>query len=157
MALRDLIHFGHHNKQRERSDMSMWDMDPAKLFREFLTPVSSFNRWSDEFSRDILADIKENDKEFTITAELPGIDKKNLDIEMRDRYLVIKGEKREEKEDKNDNYISRERYYGKIERSFYLPEAAEFNKADARFKDGILIITIPKKEGIEKPARLQIK
>jgi HSP20 family protein len=94
-------------------------------------------------------DISENDKEYTLTAELPGIDAKDLDITLSDGILTVKGEKKQEKEDKGENYHRIERSYGSFQRSFHIPEKVKTEKVDANFKDGILKLILEKDEKSE--------
>ena len=94
-------------------------------------------------------DISENDKEYKLTAELPGIDAKDLDITLSDGILTVKGEKKREKEDKGENYHRVERSYGSFQRSFHIPEKVKTEKVDATFKDGILKLTLEKDEKSE--------
>ncbi|HTZ78273.1 MAG TPA: Hsp20/alpha crystallin family protein [Stellaceae bacterium] len=91
-------------------------------------------------------DVAETDKEFQITAELPGIDEKNLDVSVSGGVLTIRGEKREEKEekDKNKNYYLSERRYGSFQRSFQLPDGVDQEKIGANFDKGVLRVTLPK-------------
>jgi len=89
-------------------------------------------------------DVAETDKEFQITAELPGIDEKNLDVTVSGGVLTIKGEKREEKEEKDKNYYLSERRYGSFQRSFQLPDGVDQDKIAANFDKGLLRVTLPK-------------
>jgi HSP20 family protein len=89
-------------------------------------------------------DISENEKEYGVSAELPGIDVKDLEITLVEGVLKIKGEKRQEAEKKEDHYLRIERSYGSFDRSFRLPDGVEADKIDATYKDGILNLTIPK-------------
>jgi HSP20 family protein len=89
-------------------------------------------------------DVAESDKDYRITAELPGMEEKDIDISMLSGVLTLKGEKQEvKKEGKEDQYVS-ERRYGAFQRSFRLPEDADPDKIDAAFKNGVLTITLPK-------------
>lgn len=89
-------------------------------------------------------DVKESDKEFSIRAELPGVDEKDIDVTVTNDSVTIKGEKKEEKEDKGKNYYYMERSYGSFNRVIPLATEAEAGKAEASFKNGVLNITIPK-------------
>ena len=89
-------------------------------------------------------DISENEKEYIVKAELPGIDAKDLDITLSEGILTVKGEKKQEKEDKGENYHRIERSYGSFQRSFYIPEKVQTDKVDANYKDGILKLTLKK-------------
>jgi HSP20 family protein len=90
------------------------------------------------------ADIAEKDKEYEITAELPGIDEKNVEVALANGGLVIRGHKEEQKEEKKKDYFLSERQYGSFERYFGLPEGIEPDKISATFKNGVLTVTLPK-------------
>lgn len=94
-------------------------------------------------------DIAENDKEFLVTAELPGIDAKDVEITISDGILSVKGEKKHEKEDKGEDYHRVERRFGSFNRSFRIPGKVESDKIDASYKDGVLKVLLPKTEGTE--------
>jgi len=94
-------------------------------------------------------DISETEKEYMITGEIPGIDAKELDITLLDGILTIKGEKKQEKEDKDENYHRVERHYGSFQRNFRIPEKVKTDKLDATYKDGVLKLTLPKAEASE--------
>ncbi len=90
-------------------------------------------------------DIAASDEEYTISVELPGVDEKDVHLELLDETLVIKGEKKHEKEEKEKNYYQMERSYGSFQRVLSLPEDAEQDGIGAAYKRGILTITIPRK------------
>ena len=90
-------------------------------------------------------DITEKDKSFEITAELPGMDQKNIEIKLSNGSLIIKGEKKEDKEEKRKGYYLSERHYGSFERVFSLPKGVDSDKIDASFSKGVLSISLPKK------------
>lgn len=94
-------------------------------------------------------DISETEKEYVITGEIPGTDVKDLDVTLLDGLLTVKGEKKQEKEDKDENYHRVERHYGSFERSFRIPEKVKADKLEATYKDGILKIFLPKSEASE--------
>jgi len=89
-------------------------------------------------------DIAETENNFLITAELPGIDEKNVDITLDGETLTIKGEKKETSEDKQGEFYSRERSYGQFQRSFEVPATINQNKIDASFSNGVLTVKMPK-------------
>ena len=89
-------------------------------------------------------DITENDTAFKLSAELPGLSEKDVDISVSGDTLTITGEKRQEKEDKQRNYYLTERSYGQFRRSSLLPEVVDRTKIDATFANGVLTITLPK-------------
>lgn len=103
-------------------------------------------------------DIYEKEGTYHIEMDIPGFDKKDISIEVKDGYLTIKAEKTEEnkEEDKDRNYIRRERSYGKYERSFYLGDLDQ-DKIDAEFSNGMLKIIVPKKEIIDNKKVIEIK
>ena len=98
-------------------------------------------------------DIVEKDGAYEIAAELPGIDEKNVELTVSDGILSIKGEKSEEKEEKQKGYYLSERQYGSFQRSFALPENVEADKIDASFKSGVLTVILPKKAEALKPEK----
>lgn len=90
-------------------------------------------------------DITEKDKSFEITAELPGMDQKNIELKLSNGNLIIKGEKKEDKEEKRKGYYLSERHYGSFERVFNLPKGVDVEKIEASFSKGVLSISLPKK------------
>ena len=95
-------------------------------------------------------DIVEKEKAFEVTAEIPGLDAKNVDVQLSDNVLTIKGEKQEEKEEKTkDRYVS-ERRYGSFRRSLQVPGSVDANKIEANFKNGVLTVTMPKSPEAQK-------
>lgn len=103
-------------------------------------------------------DVAERDKEYVITAELPGMDEKNIELSVANEVLTIKGEKQEEKEEKKKDYYLSERRYGSFERSFQIPAGVDAAKIDASFQKGVLTVTLPKTEAAQKQQRkIEIK
>jgi HSP20 family protein len=103
-------------------------------------------------------DIAETPKGYEITAELPGIDEKNIEVKYADGTLTIKGEKKDEKEEKKENYYLSERNYGSFQRSFRVPDGVDADKVEASFKNGVLTVTLPKTPEVEKKEkRIEIK
>ena len=94
-------------------------------------------------------DISETEKEYVITGEIPGIDVKELDVTLLDGILTVKGEKKQEKEEKDEDYHQVERHYGSFERSFRIPEKVKADELEATYKDGIMKIFLPKSEASE--------
>ncbi|MEN6386905.1 MAG: Hsp20/alpha crystallin family protein, partial [Phycisphaerales bacterium] len=90
--------------------------------------------------------LSETDKEIVITADLPGIEEKDLDISVSKGELTIKGEKKKETEEKNKNYYRMERSYGNFTRTIALPEGIDESKINAELKKGVLKLTIPRTE-----------
>jgi HSP20 family protein len=96
-------------------------------------------------------DVTENDKEIQITAELPGLEEKDVQINVADDVLTIKGEKKAEKEEKDKNYRLVERSYGAFSRSIELPAGIDSNSIKASIAKGVLTVVVP------KPAPAQVK
>ncbi len=112
---------------------------PSKMFG-FEIPRISYAEWQIAPAIDLL----EKDGAYEISAELPGLDEKNVEVSLTNHTLTIKGEKSEEKkEDQKDYYLS-ERRYGSFQRSFQLPEGVDVDKIDAHFAKGVLTVMLPK-------------
>lgn len=101
-------------------------------------------------------DLSETADKIIIKAEIPGIDPKEIDISIQGDTLTIKGEKKEEKEEKGKNYYRMERRYGSFSRSIDLPASVDTNKVSAEYKNGILEINLQKKEEV-KPTQITVK
>lgn len=152
MSVRDLIPWGRSNN-RAAAPYREDDRNP------FLSLHREMNRVFDDFFRDFdmrlpmtggagfnggwpHIDMAETDKELTITAELPGMEEKDVELLLEDGALRLKGEKRAESEDKERQFS--ERYYGHFERRIPLDAEVQADKAQARFKNGVLTVTLPK-------------
>jgi HSP20 family protein len=98
-------------------------------------------------------DVAERDDAYEITAELPGMDEKDIELTISDGMLTIKGEKSEEKEEKKKDYYVSERRFGSFERSFSLPEGVDADKIEAAFSKGVLTVTMPKRPEAQKPKK----
>ncbi|RMG59702.1 MAG: Hsp20/alpha crystallin family protein [Deltaproteobacteria bacterium] len=100
-------------------------------------------------------DIYETDESVVVKAELPGVNKDDISIEVKDGVLTLKGERKFEKEVKEENYHLMEREYGSFQRSFTLPATIDQDKVTANYKDGVLEVILPKKEEA-KPKQIKI-
>lgn len=101
-------------------------------------------------------DIRETDDAYTVTADLPGLKKKDVKIIVNDSILEISGERSYENKEDNGSYHRRERSYGSFHRSFHLPETVKEDKITACFKNGILTVEVPKEEEV-KPKGYEVK
>jgi HSP20 family protein len=101
-------------------------------------------------------DISEDDGHYVVTAELPGCKREDVTVELEDDVLTIRGEKRNEREEKKEKRRFVERSYGSFSRSFALPANADAGQASASFKDGVLTVTIAKRPET-KPRVVDIK
>ena len=102
------------------------------------------------------ADIFEEDDRFVVQAELPGVEKDNISIDVDGRVLTIKGERSGENEVKEKNYYRRECSYGTFQRSFTLPDETDSEKIKAEYKDGVLKLNIPKPE-TRQPKKISVQ
>ena len=98
-------------------------------------------------------DVKEDDVSYEISAELPGLEEKDIEISVADGSLVLRGEKSDATEEKEGKYFRQERTYGRFERAFHLPDGVEAEQIEAKFKNGVLAIILPKKEEAKKVVR----
>ena len=133
-------------------------LTPAKDSPELFGPLQQeIERVFDEFTRSLPAlstfsrqgisfkvDVSETDKAVEVKAEIPGVDAKDIDVQLRDNILTIRGEKKEEKEETKKNYHVSERTYGSFLRSFTLPTEVDDTKVDAKFVNGTLTVVLPK-------------
>ena len=100
--------------------------------------------------------MAENDNAYIVTAELPGIDPKDIDISLEGNVLTLRGEKKEESEKKDKNYHRVERRYGSFVRSLTLPAEVNADKIEADYRNGLLEVTLPKSETV-KPKKITVK
>lgn len=144
----------------------------------FIRPISDFYREVDRMFEDTFTelgfpslpnsansnmlfhpsvDIASTDKEYTITVEVPGIDEKNIKLDLSpEGVLTISGEKKQESEDRGKDYHSIERSYGSFRRTLTLPEDVDVDDISTRFKNGILTITVPRQEQSKSSQNRQI-
>ena len=101
-------------------------------------------------------EVYEADDELKVVAELPGVEEKDVAVELAGNVLTIKGEKKAEQERKEEGYHLAERRYGSFSRSLQLPYEVEADKVQASFKDGVLTVTMPK-PAEQQPKRIEVK
>ena len=129
---------------------------------EFQNMVNSF--FNDDFFNSVSiiknnfsVDLKEDDNNYIIEADLPGVDKKDIDISYNNRYLNISARRESNLEENKDNYVRQERSYGEFKRSFYIDNIVE-DKIDASFDNGVLNIKLPKlNKEISETKKIEIK
>lgn len=113
--------------------------------------------WARDGFVSLAMDVNEDDKAYTVTAELPGLDEKDVSVNVKGGSLIIEGEKRQQKEEKGkDRYLS-ERSYGAFKRSFALPDDVDANKVAAQFAKGVLTVTLPKTAEAQTARKIDIK
>ena len=102
-------------------------------------------------------DIKETDKEYLVSADLPGVDKKDISVNYNNKYLVISAKRSEDCDEKKNNYVRKEKTYGELTRSFYF-DNIEADKINAKFENGVLKVELPKEAKKEdKGTAIEIK
>jgi HSP20 family protein len=143
--------------RRERDEVDRWSGLETPLFRGSLFGVNPFalmRHFTEDMDRFFgraqnggtwspAIDLKETKGKLVITAELPGLKKEEVKINVTDENLTLEGERKEEKEEKREGYYHSERNYGQFYRSIPLPEGANIDQTVAQFKDGVLEITVP--------------
>lgn len=98
-------------------------------------------------------DFSETDKNYVVVAELPGMEQKDIDVELKDDILTLSGEKKEEREEKDKDHILSERRFGSFKRSLRLRSEVDQEKSSAVFKNGVLTITLPKSADAQKKTK----
>lgn len=145
----------------------------TKYDRPSVEPISNLRREMDRIFNDLIpfswrldesemglrswsprTDMMETDDEYMIEADLPGMAKQDITINVQDRVLTIEGERKHETEEEHNGYLRRERSFGSFERKFSLPASVKEDKIKASFKDGVLTVHIPK---AEKSKRKSVK
>lgn len=161
MAVRDLVPWMRRSRvpvlrSESANPLAAFHEEMNRLFddfwRDFDGSFGSFGL-SSSFPR---IEMSENDKEFRIEAELPGMDEDDVEVLLHDGVLSIRGEKKSEREDKSRRMS--ERFYGRFERQIPLPVDVEEDRVNASFKKGVLHITLPKSaESVDRVKRIPIK
>jgi HSP20 family protein len=164
-------------KEDERSVSSPRERHPFESFRREVDRLfDDFGRsWRSPFTRSLLdvepfsrvqtswynapaVDVLEKSDKYEITAELPGLDQSNIDINLSGDVLTIRGEKKEEKEETEKGYHLSERRFGSFQRSFRVPDGVDVNTVEASFKNGVLTLTLPKTpEAQSKAKKIEVK
>jgi HSP20 family protein len=127
-------------------------------FRRAVFDVEPFWRGEINWGKVPVVDIAETAQGYEISAEMPGIDEKNLAIKYADGTLTVTGEKKDEREEKKENYYLSERNYGSFQRAFRVPDGVDADKIEASFKNGVLTVALPKTaEAQKKEKRIEIK
>jgi HSP20 family protein len=139
---------------RPMRDMVRFQDEMNRLFDDFFAPPMNRPEWTDGMWNPSV-DVSETKDSVVIKAEIPGMTKDDVKISIQDNTITLKGEKKQEKEEKDANYHRIERSYGSFCRSFTLPTAVKADKIKATYKDGILNVTLPKTEEV-KPKEIPI-
>jgi HSP20 family protein len=145
---------------RPRDIFSAMRHDMDRLFDRF---EHGWPRWPTVFGRDMRLsvpelDVRESTDAITVEAELPGVDEKDVTVTLANGILTIKGEKKQEKEEKSESYHLTERSFGSFERSIRLPDTIDDAKVEAKFDKGVLKVTAAKKpEAVKAERKIEIK
>lgn len=134
-------------RREEEYPLFSLQRDVNRLFEDFfrgfdLRPLRMAEEKWGGFSPKM--DLEETEKEYRITAELPGMEEKDVEVLLTGNAITLKGEKKEEKEEKDKSFYHMERSYGSFQRTVPLPEGIDINKVDADFKNGVLTVRLPK-------------
>ena len=133
----------------------------APHFEDFVERFFNDGFWSPERAETAWAphvEVRETEKDVYIDAELPGIDKSDVKVEVRDNTLTLSGERKQEAETSEGNYYRSERHYGSFSRSFNLGEEIDTAKIEAAYNNGVLTLTLPKTEkALPKEIAVEIK
>ncbi len=126
-----------------------------RMFDSISKSLFNTSSFSSETSNAITPkiDVVENEKEIKVTAELPGMEEKDVEVNFSRDTLVIKGEKKAEKEEKKEDYYFMERSYGTFQRAIPVSAGIDRDKVEAQFKNGVLKVTLPKTEEAQKEVR----
>ena len=141
----NLVHYNPHRKLRHNAPESSRFFDG--LFDDFFTPfATASSQLSTNTRNNLSVDIYEKDNTIVIEAELPGVGKEDISIDVKGKLITLGGERKSDEEVKDENCYRRERRYGKFERTFSLPFEVQSETVQATFTNGILKIELPKPE-----------
>ena len=166
MDFRDLIPFGRDRGnvpvQRDRGErpMDMFQREFNRLFDDFFRTPTMLGRGSEAFASMPRVDVSESENEYEVTAELPGIDEKDVELTLADNVLTIRGETKVEREekDKDKNYYMSERTFGSFRRAVPLPAQVDEDRVEANFKNGVLTVRLPKSPQAQaRTRRIEVK
>jgi HSP20 family protein len=130
-----------------------------RLFDDFLAPSTIGHSYTtDNGNLCPCVELKENDKAYTVTVELPGLEMKDVHVDLRDNVLTIGGEKKDERQGKEAGTQYSERVYGRFERRIPLTQEVDADKVEAKFKNGLLSVELPKNPRAQESTKhIQIK
>ena len=140
--------------QRRWDPLSFFETPFNRFFEGLYSPFAEeaypLTKWAPA------CDIYETEKEVVVKSELPGLKKENVHVSIENNVLTIYGERKFEEETERDNYHRVERTYGEFMRSFTLPTSVDIARIGAEFKDGLLLLTLPKREEAN-PKQIEVK
>jgi HSP20 family protein len=142
----------------EREPLQVLQNEIDRLFSDFTTDLPVFGKWNGNGRLAVRVDVAETDKALEVTAELPGVSEKEIDVSLVGDVLTIKAEKKSDKEEKTKDYHIVERSYGTFERSMQLPFQADAAKIEAKFDKGVLKLVVQKPaEALTKLQKIEVK
>jgi len=150
-----LIPYGKRNRSLANRSKDIFNIDSLfdSFFNDSFMPMPAWFMGDNQMR----VDVRENEREYIVEADLPGVNKENINIELENDRLTISVEKNEEVNVEKENYIRRERRSGSFCRSFYIENVVE-DQISAKFENGVLTIVLPKKEYTPKKRnRIEIK
>ena len=160
MAIRDLVPWGRErgvSTSRDREDpFSSLHREMNRMFEDFARSfdLAPWSGWEAEGFHP-RTDVSETDDEVLVTAEIPGLDEKDFELNLAGDMLTLRGEKRHEREEKEKGAVHRiERSYGSFQRSIQLPCEVVAEKANADYRDGVLNVTLPKAPAAKRKVHL---
>lgn len=108
---------------------------------------------------DVRFEVSESEKAFEVIAELPGLNEKDVEVTLANGLLTVRGEKQDTREKTGNNFAVSERRYGSFERSFRLPEGIDEEKVTSRFENGVLTLTLPRRQAVQPqtPRKIEVK
>lgn len=155
MSIKDLMPWNWSDKKevpvkKSTDPIQTLHQEMNQLFDNFFSrgSLAPFGNFGDTFQPRV--DVTETDTQFELSAELPGMDEKDIELKLTHNTLTISGEKKQEKEDKSDGHYYMERSYGSFQRVIPFGVAIETDKVDAVFKNGVLTVTLPKTAEAQK-------
>ena len=141
----------------ERGPYRQLQCEMDKLFKDYMSDIPLFGRWGNG-GLALQVDVAETEKTVEITADLPGVSEKDIDVSLSGSTLTVRAEKKSEKEEKNKDYHLVERSYGTFERSMQLPFKADASQINAKFENGVLKLVIQKPpEAQSKTQKIEVK
>ena len=160
MANRDLTPWGRGGLTPfGRDPFSAFRTEMDRLFDDFFAPVAGEGRHFASSAQPAAAllrpsiDVEETDQAYRVSAELPGLTEKDVELNLRDNALTLSGEKRSEREEEQAGRRYAERSYGRFERTIPFPVEVDADRIDAVFRNGVLTVTLPKNEKAQEKSR----
>jgi len=132
------------------------DIDIIESEMNKIPEISNTNEWMEELEGQLAIDVFQSGDEIVIKAPIAGVKPEDIDISINDDTVTVRGERKKEKETKQEDYYCQECYWGSFSRSVILPVGVAADKAKAVFKDGILTISLPKATSI-KVKKLKVR